>query len=240
MVNRLLIALQYWDGDRDRALKLARFLADLEPVKSTLADFLVVARFDSSLDDTTTKQLARKFNVYTFKSRRRGTGWPDGCNELWFSTMEWAQSMIAAKKVPAYKAIFTCEADGCPIQRNWIEWMSLEWDRVNRAKPIVIAGALVDPGPHINGNALITGAPGFLNWIARRVGGVRPGCGWDYCLAQDFRRWGWADIPGMKSIYNTPTFSAEAYADMIKNNWIWVHGVKDTSLIQLGRERFKV
>ena len=240
MVNRILIALQFWNGDRDRALELARFLADLEPERSKLADFLFVARFDSLLDDYTTHRVARKFNVYTLKSRRQGTGWPDGCNELWFSTMEWVQSMTAARKVPAYKAIFTCEADGCPIQRNWIEWMSLEWDRVNRAKRVVIAGALVEPGPHINGNALITGEPGFLTWIARRVGGVRPGCGWDYCMKGDFERLGWANIPGMKSIYNTPTFSAENYAQMIADQWIWVHGGKDTSLIQMGRKRFGI
>jgi hypothetical protein len=238
MVNRLLIALQFWNGDRDRALELARYLADLEPARSKIADFLFVARFDSSLDDYTTQRVARKFNVYTFKSRRRGTGWPDGCNELWFSTMEWVQSLTAARKIPSYKAIFTCEADGAPIPRNWIERMSLEWDRVSKPKPVVIAGALVDPGPHINGNALITGEPGFLGWIARRVSGVNPGCGWDYCLAPQFKRMGWANIPGMKSIYNTPTFSGEQYQKMIDHDWIWVHGGKDTSLIQMGRKRF--
>jgi hypothetical protein len=240
MVNRILIALQYWNGDRDRALELARFLADLEPERSKLADFLFVPRFDSSLDETTVHKVARKFNVYTAKSRRQGTGWPDGCNELWFSAMEWVQSMMAARKIPAYKAIFTCEADGAPIQRNWIEWMSLEWDRVNKPKPVVIAGALVEPGPHINGNALISGEPGFLTWIARRVGGVHPGCGWDFCLRGDFERLGWANIPCMRSLYNTPTFSSEQYTKMIENNWVWVHGGKDTSLIKLGRARFGI
>ena len=240
MVNRILIALQYWNGDRDRALELARFLADLEPERSKLADFLFVPRFDSSLDETTVHKVARKFNVYTAKSRRQGVGWPDGCNELWFSAMEWVQSMTAARKIPAYKAIFTCEADGAPIQRNWIEWMSLEWDRVNKPKPVVIAGALVEPGPHINGNALISGEPGFLTWIARRVGGVHPGCGWDFCLRGDFERLGWANIPCMRSLYNTPTFSSEQYTKMIENNWVWVHGGKDTSLIKLGRARFGI
>lgn len=98
----------------------------------------------------------------------------------------------------------------------------------------------MDPGPHINGNALISGKPNFLHWIARRVGGVRPGGGWDYVLARDFARIGWADIPGIKSIYNQPTFSPEQYADFIKNEWIWIHGGKDNSLIRMGRERFKV
>ena len=240
MVNKILIALQFWEGDKSRAMALADFIADLEPAKSSLADFLFVSRFDCKMDLPTLGRVARKFNVRSQVSRRRGVGWPNGCNELWFSTMEWIQSMIAAKKIPHYKAIFTCEADGCPIQRNWIEWLSLEWDRVNVLKPVVMAGALVDPGPHINGNALMSGNLNFLTWIARRVGGVRPGVGWDFCLARDFERIGWADIPGIKSIYNTPTFSQGQYDDMVNKSWVWIHGVKDTSLIRLGREKFKV
>jgi len=240
MVNRILIALQYWNGDKARALELARYLADLEPVKSQLADFLFAARFDSKIDAPTVAHVARKFNVYTRVSRRRGTGWPDGCNELWFSVMEWVHSMIKTKKVPHYKAIFTCEADGAPIQRDWIARISGEWDRVNTPKPVAVAGALVDPGPHVNGNAMFTGNASFLNWIARKVGRVRPGCGWDYALRGDFQRIGWADIPIIKSIYNTPTFSPEQFEEMASLGWTWIHGGKDTSLIKLGRKKFGV
>ena len=240
MDPKILIALQYWDGDRERALALSRFLADLEPKHSDRADFMFMCRFDSSLDAASVKHVSRKFNTYSLKSRKRGVGWPCGCNELWFSVMEWCQSMIQAKKIPHYKAIFTCEADGCPIPRNWIERLSSEWDRVNTPNPVVMAGALVNPGPHINGNALLSGDLHFLTWIARRVGCVLPGGGWDYCLAPEFKKRGWADIPGMKSIYNTPTFSEAQYQDMVKNDWIWVHGGKDTSLIQYARARFGV
>lgn len=240
MDRKILIALQYWNGDRTQALGLANFLADLEPRHSDLADFLFMCRFDSSLHQQTVDHVARKFNVHTRVSRRRGTGWPDGCNELWFSVMEWAQSMIAAKKIPHYKAIFTCEADGAPIQRNWIERLSSEWDRVNTPKPVVMAGPLVNPGPHINGNALMSGEINFLTWIGRRVGGVRPGGGWDFVLRGDFQRRGWADIPCMKSIYNTPTFSEDQYDYMRKQGWVWIHGCKDNSLIELGRKKLLV
>lgn len=240
MDRKILIALQYWDGDRTRALELARFLADLEPMHTDLADFLFMARFDSSLDPAVVAHVARKFNVYSRVSKRRGVGWPCGCNELWFSVMEWVESMIRAKKVPAYKAIFTCEADGAPIQRDWIARLSAEWDRVNKPKPIVMAGALVQPGPHINGNALMSGEPNFLTWIARRVGGVAINTGWDYRLANDFQKRGWADIPGIKSIYNTPTFSQDQYNAMVSSGWVWIHGCKDTSLICMGRARFGI
>jgi hypothetical protein len=45
-----LICLQYWDGDRDKAMRLARFLADLEPSKREDVDFAFFARADSSFD----------------------------------------------------------------------------------------------------------------------------------------------------------------------------------------------
>jgi hypothetical protein len=246
MANQILIALQFWEGDKARAMELARFLADLEPVKQQQADFLFAARFDCDPDPATVAYVSRKFNVYTLKSKRQAIGWPDGCNELWFSVMEWVQSLVFYKKIPQYKAIFTCEADGAPIIQDWVNWLSLEWDRVNRPKPVCMAGALIPPIPgctdrwHINGNALMSGNPKFLYWIARRIGGSRPGCGWDYCLAGDFQRIGWADVPGIKSIYNTPTFTPEQYVEMIKNQWVWIHGVKDTSLIRMGREKFRV
>lgn len=240
MDRKILIALQFWDGDRAPALELARFLADLETAHSDLADFMFMARFDCKLDDATTRYVSRKFNTYSRISRRRAKGWPCGCNDLWFSVMEWAQSMIQAKKIPHYKAIFTCEADGCPIQRDWIAKLSAEWDRVNKEKPVVIAGALVPPGPHINGNCLVSGEMNFLTWIGRRVGGVSPHVGWDYLMRDEFKKRGWADLPGVKSIYNTPHFTQEQYQDMIRQNWIWVHGIKDMSLIQMGRDRFKV
>jgi len=237
---KILIALQYWDGDRDRALELARYLADLEPKHSDLADFMLMARFDSSLDTTTINHVSRKFNLYSRISRRRATGWPMGCNDLWFSVMEWAQSMIQAKKIPHYKAIFTCEADGAPIPRDWIAQLSAEWDRVNAVSTVIMAGALVEPGPHINGNALMSGDLNFLTWIGRRVGGVGTQVGWDYGLRDEFKKRGWADLPGMRSIYNTPTFSEAQYKDMVSKGWIWIHGGKDTSLIKHGRDRYKV
>lgn len=240
MENRLLLALQFWEGDKDRAMALARFLADLEPEKVQLADFLFMSRFDCKVDEAVVHHVARKFNTRSLVSRRRGIGWPIGCNELWLSVMEWITSMTKARKIPRYKAVFTFEADGAPICRDWITRLSLEWERVNQEKQVVIAGALVDPGPHINGNALVSCRWPFLEWVCRHMTSRATTAGWDYAFARDFQKLGWADIPGIKSLYNSPTFSEEQYQDMQKNQWVWVHGGKDTSLIKMGRARFKV
>ena len=240
MDPKILIALQFWEGDKAPAMHLARYLADLEPTHTGLADFLFASRFDCTHDQETVKHVSRKFNVRTLTSRRRGVGWPDGCNDLWFAVMEWAESMIKGKKIPDYKAIFTIEADSCPIQKDWLPKISALWDKANAHGKVYMAGALVEPGPHINGNALMSGDSKFLYWIARRVGGAPPKVGWDYALAREFRNWGWANLTQMKSIYHTPSFSKQQFDDMRKNDWIWIHGCKDTSLVRLGREQFKL
>lgn len=246
MDPKILIALQFWEGDKSRAMALARYLADLEPAHSERADFLFAARFDCVPDPATVSYVARKFNVFSIISRRRTVGWPAGCNDLWFSVMEWVQAMTAAGKIPKYKAVFTCEADGGPTQKNWTEWMSLEWERVNQERPVIMAGALLPPITgctdrwHINGNALMSGNANFLYWIGRKVGCCSANIGWDFGLAPDFERLGWADVPGMRSIYNQPGFSRERFEEFVRTPLFWVHGCKDDSLIRHGRRMFQV
>jgi hypothetical protein len=239
--NKILLALQFWDGDRAAAMKLAQFLADLEPRHSDLADFILVRRFDMKEPKeyaTVVPALSRKFNFFSYKSPRRGVGWPDGCNSLWFSTMEWVYTMIEARRVPKYKAIFTFEADGCPVLRDWVAQLSETWDALNKFNPVYVAGALVkNPAAHINGNAVMNCDMRFLTWIVRRVGGVPVGSGWDFILRDRFKEWGWADIHRMRSYYNSATFTPEQYAQMVDEKLIWVHGVKDDSMIRMGRAR---
>lgn len=239
--NKILLALQYWDGDRAAGKRLAEFLADVETKHSDKADFLLVNRFDCRPLLEVVPTLSRKFNTFNHKSPRTNTGWPNGCNDLWFSTMEWAYFMIEAKRVPHYKAILTFEPDCCPLVPDWIARLSYEWDRVNKPKEICMAGALVQqPGEHINGNALITGNMNFLSWITKRVGGVMPGGGWDYVLAPLFKRTGWANIPGMRSLYNTSNYTEEKYEDLKAQDIFFVHGVKDSTLMDLGRPRMMI
>lgn len=234
--NRLLIALTYWEGDRKAAEKLATFLADLEPEHTDRADFLLAHRFDCPAPNAQLVQhLSRKFNVFVHKSDRCAVGWPQGCNGTWASTMRWVKKGIESKVCPAYKAVFCCEADGGPCVRNWIEEMSLEWDNAEAQRPTYQAGPLVTiPAQHINGNCLLSCDPKFLKWVANFEGNLTGG--WDFVLAHQFRRWGWANIERMRSYYNTPMFSAAQYLQMRKERLIWVHGDKGGCLIDYGRK----
>lgn len=239
---KILIALQFWQGDKEQSLKLARYLADLEPEHSKLADFLLVNRFDCADSPSTAAYLSRKFNTFHYRSTRRGVGWPAGCNSLFFGTMEWVWSMIDAKKVPAYKAIFTCEGDGAPVCQDWVAKLSGAWDRAQEKGPVYVAGPYIPANKtnlahdHINGNCMLSGNMKFLTWLVKKVSDVHPQVGWDYILSEAFKRWGWSDIPEMKSLYNTPNFSEDEFRNMGASNWVWIHGDKSQDLIKWGRK----
>ncbi len=59
-MSKILIALQFWKGDRDMAMKLARLMADLEPKHSDDADVLFISRFDTMQDVDAVKYVSRK------------------------------------------------------------------------------------------------------------------------------------------------------------------------------------
>lgn len=233
MTDKILLVLQFWKGDRDQAMRLARFIADLQPHRCENADFLFVSRFDCPQDKETIDYVSRKFNVLHTICRRRGIGWPGGCNELWFGAMEWCYHMIESAKIPHYKSIFTFEADNVPLTSNWISHFSHEWDRLNS---YVVGALLQSPGEHINGNAMFSGDLKFLHWVAKKVGGCPPKVGWDYYLARSFRdSWGWSELAGMVSEWQTKSFPAIRFEGEIDKGTVWFHGVKDDSLLDLSR-----
>lgn len=229
--NKILIVLPFWPGDRAKTLRTAQFLAHLEPQKSSLADLLFVARFDCIHDNDVIRTVAKKFNCYTHVSARKETGWPYGCNGLFFGAMEYVYHMMEAGKIPHYKAVFICEGDTIPLQRDWIARLHKEWD----SRKVTVAGALVphESHPHINGGCcLLSGNLKFLKWLVKIASGNGVCAGWDWFLAADFSRWGWADIPGIQSIWNTATFSREEIKAQIDKGTFILHGCKDYSALK--------
>jgi len=235
---KILLALQFWEKDRRQAMELARFIADLEPGHCETADFIFVNRFDCLPDKDTEGYVSRKFNFYRYKSPRRETGWPDGCNGTWMSTMEWFYFMAEANKIPRYKTIFTFEADCVPLRSDWIKYFSAAWDTINKMGKIYVAGRKLESHgirEHVNGNAFFSGDLKFLHWLVKRTR-IPAGVGWDYYLADEFRRWGWADMPGMECWWNTPTFTEEQFRNELNKGTAWLHGIKDRSLIEFSRK----
>lgn len=237
--DKLLLCLQYWSGDKKQAMELARFIADLQPGRCEIADFLFVSRFDCPHDMETIRYVSKKFNVMHYTSKRRGTGWPNGCNELWFGSMEYVYHMIEARKIPWYKAVFTFEADGVPLAPNWINQFSQAWDEESKKNLTFVLGPyLIYPGPHINGNAMFSCHLAFLKWLVKQVGGARPSAGWDFVLYPDFKKWGARDYPMMQSYWGSRTFTEEGFQHQLARGTAFLHGVKDDSLLNMARKKF--
>lgn len=237
MSEKFLIALQFYPGDKENAMRLARLITDFQKVHSTEADFLFAARFDTIADPKTVEYVSRKFNVYSMVSRRKGTGWPFGTTELVCSALEWAYSNIRAARCPRYKAVFTCEGDGVPLVSDWISSFSAAWDGF--PKGTKVAGD-IDERPncprHINGNAFFSTDPYFLNWmVSKALPLTPPQAPWDIYLAKAFETRGWSRMPGLRNYWQTPTMNYAWYAQELAQSVKWIHGVKDSSLYDLIR-----
>lgn len=235
-MQKILLALQFWNGDRTAAMKVARLIADLQPELSNNADFLFFSRFDTPHDPATVEYVSRKFLTHTFINKRRGVGWPSGCNDLFFGVMDWIYSQSVANKIPKYKAVMLLEGDSCPLHSGWIQQLSAGWDRAATK----VYGPLLDHGPHINGNCMMSCDTQFLKWISREVAGCSPVGGWDFLLYQEFKRRGAANSPEMRSWWRINSVAQETYDQLLAQNVSFLHGCKDDSLIRLVRQRHSI
>lgn len=238
--DKLLIVASFWEGDKAQMSALLRLIADMEKTHCKYADLLLVNRYDCNpMPAAAVQYLSRKFNVRLHESPGRGTGWPNGCNDLFFGAMGYFFHMKEAKRMPNYKAALILEPDCVPLDRNWIQHLSLEWDRVNGERPVCMAGVQVEAvgiHQHINGACLVTGKLRFLDWLVKRVGGGRPNVGWDYGMAADFRRWGVAALPCMSFYWKTATMTEERWLQEKSRGIVLMHGVKDDSAIAHARK----
>lgn len=241
-MSKILLALQFWEGDKAAANRLAKAITDLEPRFSEHADFLLSSRFDCSVDPDIARYVSRKFNVFTHVNRtRREKGWPGGCNGLWFGTLDHIWDLNRSRKMPTYKAVLTFEADAFPLRQDWIPRLHDIWDQANARRPVKVVGALI-PGSyeHINGNALFSGDPEFLFRMGRKVSGCRPDGGWDYVYAPMFKQMGWADSPRIQSWWRCPTVTKETFESLVAKDVVLLHGVKDDSVIRHLREKYSL
>lgn len=237
---KALIAVQFWAGDRAKALRLAKFIADLEPTKRLDTDFLFVARFDTEHDAGTIHHVSSKFNVHKLTTTSRATGHPWGSWVLWFSALEWFYHMKRGNKIPDYKWIMPFEADCVPTSRNWISELHREWDRLNEKKPCYIVGAeTFHFHHHINGNLMCSGDPDWLQWLVKgvQITGVPSNDAWDIYLFPKFARWGVDFSRRMWNVCGMPSMNDDIFRYCLREH-SFVHGVKDDSLYRMARHEF--
>jgi len=239
--DRILIIIPFWEGDKPQAIMMAKLLADLEPRHSDRADLLFVRRFDCKpLPEQAIKYISRKFNIFQHRSARKETGWPAGCNGIFAGALEYVYHMSEAGRIPRYKAYLNMASDVVPLVPDWIEYLHQQWKFLpaNLRHPVTSAGALI-PGEHehINGDIfLFSGDLDYLNWIKQAVGSVRVRAGWDWVLADKFREQGWANIPGVISLWGTKTMDLQTAQELRRKGTVMLHGVKDDSLLNHARK----
>jgi hypothetical protein len=140
-----------------------------------------------------------------------------------------------------YKAIFYVAADSTPLRKDALQYVYDQWDSISRGKKVVIAGPLIDAGPHghshINGDAtLLSGKLYFLRWLASNAQALPQRGGWDWALARQLEKQGWANLPGVVSWWNTPSVTEDSIRAVRDGGIIWLHGVKDTSALTHSRK----
>ena len=228
--GKINVALQFWDGDRTRAMHLARFIADLEPEFNNLVDFTFVARWDAQHDDPTVEYVSKKFKTWKLKGRRMGTGWPRGCNDLALDLFLQSAMKVSRKEWPDHKALYLIESDVMPLRRDWLAKLAEEWDATTSKGKLVLGAwcPFHSSVGHINGNMLV--APD----IARKVNHITlcpAHTGWDAFLAPKFAPH-WVKSKIMQNHYdyrsNIPEEILWSSVDGVTEPVV-VHGVKDMS-----------
>ena len=173
----MVIAIQYFHGDEQRCMRLARLLAAIEPKRRDDVTLAFCRRFDTPMTPLaweTFLYCGRKFGVCQIQSERRGVGHPCGANELWAGTMEkFAEGWPAG--IPRRSAVFLIEHDGCPLRADWISMLLAEHAR-SVAAGYSITGPYMGFLPHINGT-LIMQVPWWIDHPS--VHQTPPEEGWD-------------------------------------------------------------
>ncbi len=232
MNKKGIIAVQYWSGDRTKAMRLAKLIADIEPARREDVDFVFIARADCEHDRPSVDYVSRKFSVKTLRCLMRGVGHPWGCWVLWFSLMEWFYKQQAAN--PVYQWIFPFEADCVPISKDWINECHSEFIRLNAS---LVGSETFHWQQHLNGNLMATGDTKFLQWLVQgvTVTGVPQKSPWDIFLFPKFSQWGVGFSERIINRCGQRTMALKEFDYLQKHGWAFVHGVKDDSLYHWAR-----
>jgi hypothetical protein len=230
---KLCIVLQYWECDRERAMELARFIAELERHRRDDVAFIFFCRWDAAAPDPVTcMQVSAKFNTaYAFTSRYKWIGWPGGPNGMAREALEaapiWLRHNFLPRLQSAPDALLMIEPDCVPFARGWLDQLIAAWDRRHDGTWQIGAWrGSGGPEGHINGNCLIRADIGRV--LPLQV--ITPHLAWD-CAIAPLMRDHWIDSKLIVNHFD----SRNATKDAIPETAVLVHGYKDDSAMQLAR-----
>lgn len=227
--DQLVVALQYWSGDEARAMRVARLLADIEPARRGDVVFAFCRRFDLPMTRETWLtglHVGQKFSVMHLASQREAVGHPDGCFGLWAGIMGalsegWASGGLRARSV------FTIEADGVPLRKDWLDRIiAAHKETLRRGKRVT--GALMEEGlRHINGSLISH----LSLWPDRQsLHRCPPGHAWDLfhadVLMAEAHPTSW-----IKNLYGNVEWSADALR-LLARETAWLSSQKHDSALE--------
>lgn len=232
---KLAIAIQFWDGDREESLSLARLLADIETQYRYDVVLLLACRFDvdenASDIAATKKYCSNKFKTWTMRSKRVAKGHPDGCFGLWAGTAENCYDGLTRGE--PFDNVFFVESDGAPTRFDWI-------DRLKRQHQITLDCGKFVTGPrmegcqfyptHINGQCVMN-MHFFKNCSS--LHSCPSGVAWDCFHARTLVG---ASGPGQGiiNLYGAHSLGLSVYKTLARD-YSWVASVKDGSAQECAR-----
>ena len=153
----LILALQYHSADEPQAMRLARFMADLEPALRHDCVLVLSRRRGCPKSHELLEasvHCLKKFRTIMIETKEEGEGWPAGCNGLWQGTMA-ACVDLALRGVAPFSAIFTFEPDCVPLSPDWIGRLIEAHRETVKAGKRITGDVRTWPNPHVNGNLVM-------------------------------------------------------------------------------------
>ena len=155
----MIIALQYYAGDLERTMSLARLLADVEPAPRADVVLALVCQPGTpvtSLVEKTLVHCSRKFPVEHVVSPLGAEGHPEGCTFLWAGTMQHYYGKYRRGET-SHESIMTLDGvDGVPLHLGWVDMVLAEHaETLARGKLITGSPYWLGGCPlHVNPNAV--------------------------------------------------------------------------------------
>ena len=236
----LALVLQFHDGDRETAMRLARLIADAELEPRADVFFIFAARFDTSHDEATVEHVRKKFPyTETFTSTTKLTGWPAGCNGLWRDVM-----LMIDKRCEEFDGVLTIEPDVCPVSLHWLNVIINDWQDA-KAKGMVQMGAWRNsglPGGHLNGNSVYRAD--LASWLRSRgfeVKQIGNGIAYDCAIAPWTREY-WATYGRILNRFQTQNITPDEIKtpDVGDEPPVLIHGIKSDDVYNYACAKFKL
>jgi len=226
---KLAIAIQFWKGDKRAALRLARFLADVEPSRREDVMLILASRYDLKMDNEIAKTMmycGRKFYVSHVRSLREAKGHPAGCFGLWAGTADRCYANYSAKGWPWHNVFFV-EAEGVPARWDWIDHLK-RLHAANLATGKRVTGAIMEASQfydrHVNG----TLAMHMSCWADHPSLHVCPDTeAWD-CFHSQVLVSEAGHHPAVANLYGAHKLSLSTYKTLGRD-FAWIASVKDGS-----------